>query len=673
LNATFPANQGLTTMTERFFFQKCKYTGAIATALAAIFLFSCSTVTEKAPSPVAVAIPSAENLLPSDTLFFLTMPDCAKFRAILHESPLWLFWNDPAMQAFHDNFMARWNEQFVAPLEHDLNVNPGDFADWPQGQFTIAVTQNGWNGQDEQPPGLVLLLDARENSGLLKTNLDALRKEWLDSGKAVRTEIVRGISFSIVPLSSNDIPASLAALFPRRQPVQELGQEQKPSKSVELVFAQYQSLLIAGNSVEAVDPIAAHLTGGAAPRLADNPVFAADQSAQFRDAPVYYGWFNAKTVFTILSQIPPSANPSAPTLIPSVSSSMILNASGLMGLTSVSVSHRESHDGAQTDFYLSAPEADRRGILKIMSVTAKDSNPPAFVPDDAVKFARWRLDGRKTWDEMEKMLADISPTALSSLNAVLDMANASAQQHDPDFDIRKNLIGNLGDDVISFEKAPAGNTPREMNSPPSLFLFSAANPDQAAVALKNVMSLMFGRTSTPEPRDFLGRKIYTIPMQGASGQSAPVSRSYYCASASGYVALTTDVATLETFLRGSQRSPLGETAAFTDAAQRIGGAGTGMFNYENRRMDARTGFALLKTQPPTLIAGVSQTTGVPDTFINALALSPAMRKFFMGLDYSLLPDYDTVSKYFNFSVSGGAATADGITFKTFSPRPPQLN
>src|ERR1019366_2847376 len=99
--------RSLTTMTARFFFQKCRLTGAIAAALAVIFLSSCGTVTEKNPAPVAVAIPSAENLLPSDTLVFLTMPDCAKFRAALHQSPLWLFWNDPAMKPFHDNFAAK--------------------------------------------------------------------------------------------------------------------------------------------------------------------------------------------------------------------------------------------------------------------------------------------------------------------------------------------------------------------------------------------------------------------------------------------------------------------------------------------------------------------------------------------------------------------------------------
>jgi hypothetical protein len=39
----------------------------------------------------------------------------------------------------------------------------------------------------------------------------------------------------------------------------------------------------------------------------------------------------------------------------------------------------------------------------------------------------------------------------------------------------------------------------------------------------------------------------------------------------------------------------------------------------------------------------------------------------------LLPDYDSVAKYFYLSVMGGNANADGLTLKVFAPRPPQLN
>ena len=223
---------------------------------------------------IRAAIPPAENLLPSDTLFFFTAPDCTALRTAAHQSPQWMFWSDPAMKPFRDKFMAKWSAAFVAPLEHDLGVKLADFENLPQGQFTFAVTQNGWNGIDpDKSPGILLLLDAGDKSDLLTTNLDALKKKWADDGRPIHTETVRGIQFSIVPLSSNAIPPSLAGFFPKRQPVQELGKEPVAEKPGELVVGQFESLLIAGSSLEAVEPVAARLTGGAIPALSDNADF----------------------------------------------------------------------------------------------------------------------------------------------------------------------------------------------------------------------------------------------------------------------------------------------------------------------------------------------------------------------------------------------------------------
>jgi hypothetical protein len=42
-------------------------------------------------------------------------------------------------------------------------------------------------------------------------------------------------------------------------------------------------------------------------------------------------------------------------------------------------------------------------------------------------------------------------------------------------------------------------------------------------------------------------------------------------------------------------------------------------------------------------------------------------------DFSLLPDFDPVAKYFDLSVFAGNANADGLTLKVFTPRPPGLN
>lgn len=616
---------------------------------------------------VSAAIPPAENLLPSDTLLVVTAPDCAAFRAALHQSTQWLLWNDPAMKPFHDNFIAKWRESFVAPLERDLGVKLADFADLPQGQFTFAVTQNGWDGtDDDKSPGILLLLDAKKKSDLLKTNLAALQQKWSDAGRPVRAETIRGIKFSIVTLASNDMPASLASLIPQSQPVQELGKETKPVKPGELVFGQFESLLIVGNSIEAVAPIAAHLTGGAMPALGDNAIFAADKLSQFRDSPLYYGWFNAKTFFTVLSRIPPTQpNPDAPSPMPQIPWDKVLAASGAMGLKSASFTYRESHDGSLVDFFLAAPESSRAGIFKILAAEPKSSGPPAFVPADAVKFWRWRIDSQKSWDTLQAMLADISPAALTSLNSLIAIYNMTAQQKDPGFDVRTYLIGNLGDDFIGYQEAPEGKSVADLNNAPSLFLFAAANPDQAVLAIKNLAS-MGSSGGQSEPRDFLGKKIYSVPLPNRTTQfgvaPAPASSLYFTASG-GYVAVGKHSSMLENYLRSAANPgrPLSATAGLIDAAQHVGGAGGGLFGYQNHRETMRFAFEQLKNSAanPAARALISQ--------------SDILGMLYKSADFSLLPDYDQVSKYFYFSVFGGSTTADGISFKFFAPRPPQLN
>lgn len=605
-------------------------------------------------SPVFAVIPPAENLLPADTLFMLTVPDWSALHATMQQSPQWLMWNDPAMKPFRDNFTAKWDQKFIAPLEQSLGASVDDYLPLLQGQLTFAVTQNGWNGSDDAEPAMVLLLDARGKGDLLATNLAILKKEWRSSGKPVQTQVLQDIKFSVVTLSSNTpMPSALAPA----------GDSSTPKT---LYIGQYQSLLIVGTSIKAVASIAAHLTGGANPSLANNSQFAADRLAQFHDSPLYYGWFNAKAFVNVLSQIQPAQNPDAGFQIPW---DKVLIASGLQGLRSVSFSYRESHDGAEVEFFADAPESARDGIFKILALAPKNANPPPFVPADAVKFWRWRVDGQKSWAELQRMLATVSPTAIGTLSSFIAMANANAQQQDPNFDITKNLIGNLGDDWISFGKASPDSTLQGINSGPSLFLFSANNPDQAARALKTVAGMASAGT-TPQTRDFLGRKIYTIPLPsrgraGANGAPPPAG-SLYCAASGGYVAITTDVSMIENYLRSDdgKTKPLSQTPGLVEAAQHVGGMGNGLFGYQNQGETARTLFAALKNNPAAGAAALNPLSMWPSA--NGGSLKDLM-------NFSLLPDYGRIAKYFSFTVYGGSSTSDGLDLKVYSPRPPGLN
>ena len=603
------------------------------------------------------AIAPAENLLPADTLAFFTVPNYTAFRASSQDAPLSRLWNDPAMKPFHDKFMAKWNETYIAPLEKDLGLKVADFLALPQGQLTFAVTVNGSNGHDDTPPGLLLLLDAKDKSSALKTNLAALTKKWTDAGRKLRTETIHGLAFTVVPLSSNDF----AGILPKKTPVSEIGKEPKPVKPGEMYFAQYQSLLVAGNTASVVETVAAHLTGGSVPAIADDTIFAGDKLSQFRDAPTCYGWFNGnKFVNLLTANDAGSPDDSQPAMMPKFTATKIIGAIGLGGLKSISATVRQTPEGMNLALHVTAPESSRAGLLKILSLSAKDSGIPAFVPADVVKFSRFRLDGKQAWNELQKMVEALSPQYSLALNSAIAMVNSLAQAKDPSFDLRTSLFGNLGDDVIIYTKPPTGDRLADLLKAPVIYLVAVVNPEQVINGVRNLAAVMAPQESAPAPRDFLGHKIYSLTQrqkQLPNGTATPPAYLYAAASG-GYVAMSKDAGILEEFIRSAdgKLKPLNETPGLAELANHVGGLGGGLFSFENQHETMRTTFKFLKS---------AATSGAA-----ARIFPPTVGDW---ADFGLLPEYDSVSKYFYRSVVGGNANADGLTLKIFTPRPPQLD
>ncbi len=133
------------------------------------------------------AVPSAEKLLPNDTIFMLSAPDALKLKSVFGSSPQGQLWNDPAMRPFREDFNKKFGAEFLAPLEKELGIKIADYQDLAQGQITFAVIQNGWTGKPEDKLGYILLVDTQGKSEQLKTNLAGLKQRWIDGGKQIRS------------------------------------------------------------------------------------------------------------------------------------------------------------------------------------------------------------------------------------------------------------------------------------------------------------------------------------------------------------------------------------------------------------------------------------------------------------------------------------------------------
>jgi hypothetical protein len=343
----------------------------------------------------------------------------------------------------------------------------------------------------------------------------------------------------------------------------------------------------------------------------------------------------------------------------------IISPLGFNGLTSASVAYSATPDGMSVKFFVGAPESNRHGLLKILATEAKNSGPPPFVPADAVKFSRIRLDIPNNWKIFESTLNQINPQYAQLLNYVFSLAG---KDKDEKYDLRAELLGSLGDDIISYERKPASISIGDLKDPPGIYLIGSPDPEKLAAALKVAGSVAAGPEGVKD-REFLGRKIYavTTPMSPQGG-----SHTYNFAASGGYVAITSDVQMLEEYLRsGDAQGPgLSQTPGLTDAAQKAGGLETGIFAFSNDKENMRSVVETLRKEQPSWSDFVGLFGAqLPSAKISTVEDAAQFKKW---ADFSLLPPADAITKYFNYSVWVGGFTPEGFSMQCFSPTPPAL-
>jgi len=623
-----------------------------------LFLIICAGVCLAAP------VPSPDKLLAADTLAVITITDYQKARSDWDRSSLVKLWQDTAMKAFREKFDTKLKADLIEPLEREFGVKFADYKDLAQGQLTLALTRGIPTEKGDPTLGFVLLLDTKDKAQVLKTNLATLKNKWIESGKGVKNEKIRDIEFTTLIFSGADISKTVDKVLPSpKKDKEEPAEEKKPAKKQEWLVGQSDSLLIVATSAKDVEKILIRQSGGAVPSLSEYGPFAANYGPLFRDTSTY-AWVDLKTVLDRATRKPARAGDETGEGGPD--QSKFLSVLGIGGLQSLAFTLKDSSEGCLLTTTITAPESSRRGLVRILSHEARDAGPPPFVPHDAVKFTRWRIDLPKAWTALETTLTDLDPAYARLIKLFVDNAG---KDKDPNFDLRKSLIANLGDDLIIYEKKPKASTLAAMDKPPTIYLLSSPRPEQMAAAVKSLTAFL-PQPSRFKEREFLGRKVFSVtipsatePASSGGRRSAEEQVLSYAASGS-YVVFSTDTALFEEYLRAVDTRPLREMPGLAQAAEKVGGMATGLFGFENQQESMRVMFEALKKDAVSI-----------DDLISGSRLAGKLagdedKKFKAWFDFSLLPEFDRVAKYFHIAVWSGAVTTDGISFKWFSPAPP---
>ena len=646
------------------------------------FAWSIATAAWLCLPAVFAQVPPAEQLLPDDTIAVITVPDWSKLNTANSQSPWGQLWADPAMKPFRDNFNSNFQADFIKPLEKELGVSLTDYQDLLQGQLTLALVPPAEGSTDMI--SFLVLLDSKDKSDQLTAKLAELKKKWTDAGKELQTEKIRDIEFNTISLSGEDVQGVLKKAFPGSAEDEEAEEETEeadkdaaaPAEKQRFRIGQYKSLLILGENPKAIEKLLARQTGGLVPPLGEKAEYQKSHNLMFRDS-LAHVWVNVKPIYEKVLQMASQEREAPPAGMPGLQPDKILPALGLASIDSISAKLGGGNDGSIVEFMLGVPDARREGIFKLLTLEKKDAAPPAFVPADAVKFQRTRIDAQKSFATLEGILSKIDPSMAGFLQLMLSSAG---KDKDPNFDLKKNLIGNLGDDFIQYQKAPKGAKLADLASFPSVTLIGSPDPAGLLDALRMITSLMPPPISTAplKEREFLGKKIYTLSMAAAPGTitatedededdnagapPAVKTQTLSFTSSAGYLAVSTDDSLLEDYLRSGENppKPLRGTPGFAEAAQKAGGMENGFFSFENQAETTRITLEAFKNDPEALSAIPFLNMGGEDGEASGIG-----RLF----NIKLLPSFDRIAKYFGIAVASAGTTADGFYMKAVAPKP----
>lgn len=592
------------------------FRAAAVAALAATLLAKPAAAQDKTPGP---------KLLPRTVYLYVSAPDVETLKERVKGSAFGALLNDPKLQPTYDQIKEKAAEA-GGKVEQELGVSIADLLKVPAGELSVGVFDVP--GATDGGVGIVLILDYGDNESTVKTLLEKAEAALEKNGSKRTTEEFEGTEIVVYTKEGGESDSQT-----EDDDLDIEGEDDAtPGAGAPNTVAWFHKdgRYVWGNGAPALEAVLARWDGGHDDTLASNEIYAyASEKTRSDDRDPIFTWYvdpvGAFQAFATRAQGGPQPLQMATAFLPMLGVTKVKAFAG-----SVDASTAEFDTISKAFLYVEQPAT---GVLGIFQFPPAELAPPEWVPESAAMYlgANWDVPAAV---QSVKTLVDTfqGPGAFDQImNRAASSPNAKVH---PQKDLLDQLTGRL--DLVNFPAVVPRNAPQ--GGPPV-----AQQPAVIAVGVKDEAKMkdLLNRLSQTQgfpgkKRDFQGTTIYELPVPNPAGTSSNMA----FAAAKGSLIFATDPARMEEILRsGGGTAPLAQSDAYKAIAEHMPDQ-VSMISYSDQRDQFKTVYEAFR--------------------------SGQFGQQIEGFDFSVLPPFEDIAKYFRSSGSYAVPDENGALFVSFS-------
>lgn len=589
------------------------------------------------PVGVRAALPKTAKLLPPDTAFVVNIENFSRLKGQFEKTDLFKLYKDPSMSAFIEDFKKKLQEKIKAE-DSELAKIVSDAATLPEGKAAIALVLNPKTIDADEPP-IMLIAEWGSKAAQVKDMVNKIITKAVEEKDARKqTEDYRGVGITSITGKSSD----------------------------KVSYCFIDDAMILSANAETMKFVIAQAKGAGSQTLADSDDYNSTLRTVSSEGPGKIDiYVNIKHIIQTVT-----AKDEAGKVKP------ILTNLGLDNVTSfgLSINVGSGPGGTSSGKALLKIDGAKKGICKLLEVESGPIAVPRFVSESTCSVSVVNLNMKKAFDEMVKILTAFSPQMAMMVNMPL---SPPGPQGEPPLQLKTGIIDHLGSQIVIAQSI--NKSGQDMPKPESLVALAVTNRAPLEKTLLLLHSTMIAPGKPDARRELLGHTIYSVDlggmmpgMGGGPGARAPMMMVPAPAGAPGMPKLAFTVTDTHLIFAGedavekavrSLSSGGGSVASakwFSQAKTAIPSS-VGLAGLQNSEASMEAIWSVLRTMKKP-----SKAAGMTPAEIGLGATSPQMMLSQIGddlVDFSLLPDFDAVKKYFGLSASYGISRQDGFFFE----------